>query len=674
MARNRSNTRGTARSYPRGTLSVMRGGYGFVQTAEGEFFIPADKMNGAFDGDVVEISPARQERSRKALARAAAGTQKREARVKRVVEHAHAEIVGRFEVAEPFGVVVPEDPRIPYDIFTLLSENAGVPDGAIVRVAITTYPSRKEAACGVVVEVLGDDDDERLPIDLIVARHKLDAAFSQGALDEAADARVDEEGALRDGYRDLRDRFTFTIDPVDARDFDDAVSLERVGGEPEVSAHPGGRGCWRLGVHIADVSHYVPWGSSVDLDARRRATSVYLVDRVVPMLPEALSNDLCSLKPGEARRAMTVDLLLDDAGRVTGAEMYPALIRSDARLSYDQAQELIDAGGVAASGEAPDAELAWRIRELSAIAKKRAALRERAGGLDFDTVEGKVRLDGQGVPLGVELRERTEATQLIEEAMIAANEAVARYLRDAGFPCIYRVHDKPSRESLDGLVPVLQEFSWFKGIDVDAFVAGNPHVVGQVLSRCEGRSEDSLVTTLVLRAMKRALYSAELAGHYALASDAYCHFTSPIRRYPDLVVHRMLKAALRGRPEKFDQEVSNMPWIAEHSSEMERVAERAARESQECKLVEFMETRIGELFSATITGVAPYGLFVRLDNTAEGLVPIDDLGREYFALDSVRHTLTGSDTGKEYRLGRHVAVRLVEADRRTRSLRFRLRG
>ena len=676
MARNRSNTRGTARTYPRGTLSIMRGGYGFVQTAEGEFFIPADKMNGAFDGDVVEISPARQEKSRKALARAASGTQKREARVKRVIEHAHTEIVGRFEVAEPFGVVVPEDPRIPYDIFTLLSENADVPDGAIVRVAMTTYPSRKEAATGVVVEVLGDDDDERLPIDLIVARHKLETTFSQGALDEASDAKVDADGALASGYRDLRDRFTFTIDPVDARDFDDAVSLERLGGvDGEDGADGASAGecdagaCWKLGVHIADVSYYVPWGSSVDLDARRRATSVYLVDRVIPMLPEALSNDVCSLKPGEVRRTMTVDLLLDEAGAVVGAEVYSALIRSDARLTYDQAQELIIAGG-----EASDDNLTWRIRELSAIAKKRAAIRERAGGLDFDTVEAKVRLDDQGVPLGIELRERTDATQLIEEAMIAANEAVARYLRDAGFPCIYRVHDKPSRESLDGLVPVLQEFNWFKGIDVDAFVAGNPLVVGQVLSRCEGRAEDSLVTTLVLRAMKRAVYSSELAGHYALASDAYCHFTSPIRRYPDLVVHRMLKAALGGRPEKFDQEVSNMPWIAEHSSEMERVAERAARESQECKLVEFMETHIGEVFSATITGVAPYGLFVRLDNTAEGLVPIDDLGREYFALDSVRHTLTGSDTGKEYRLGRHVAVRLVEADRRTRSLRFRLRG
>ena len=695
MARKRSHTRSTAHEYPRGTLSVARGGFGFVQTPEGEFFIPADKMNGAFDGDLVEISPARQERSRKALARAASSTHRREARVKRVVEHAHPHIVGRFFRAEPFGVVVPEDPRIRYDIFTQLSECPNIPEGAFVRVAMATYPSRKEAATGTIVEVLGDDDDERLPIDLIVAHHKLETEFSTAVLEEAQQASVDADGALNSGYRDIRDRFVFTIDPADARDYDDAVSLDSVvmangrtlpprdggnlpdGGDGTLhAADDCGRRLWRLGVHIADVSYYVPWASSVDLDARKRATSVYLVDRVIPMLPEELSNDVCSLKPSQDRRSMTVDLYLDDSGTVVSTDVYPALIRSRARLTYDEAQAIFDDGEENAipAGIAEDvgAGLAWRIRELVRIAKKRALLREAAGGVDFDTVEAKVKLDERGAPLSVDLRRRTDATQLIEEAMIAANEAVARYLRDADFPCIYRTHDKPSRESLAGLVAVLQEFSWFKGVDAEAFANGNPHAIARVLDKCADRAEGSLVTTLVLRSMKRALYEPDLSGHYALASDAYAHFTSPIRRYPDLVVHRMLKAALMGRPEKFDQEVANLPWIAEHSSEMERIAERAAQESQEVKIIELMETHVGETFSAMIAGVASYGLFVRLENTAEGLVEIADLGREYFVLDPVRHTLTGSDTGKEYRLGKHVAVRLVEADRRTRSLKFRL--
>ena len=723
MGRSRSHTRGTPRSYPRGSLQVSAGGYGFVETAEGEFFVPADKMNGAFDGDLVEVSPARQERSRKALAKAARSTKKREARVKRVIEHAHTSIVGRFEHAEPFGVVVPEDPRIPYDIFTLLSENPDIPDGSIVRVEITTYPSHKEAATGKVVEVLGDADDERVPIDLIVARYKLETSFSEASLAQAGEGLVDEEGALSAGYVDLRDRFVFTIDPEDARDFDDAVSIEGVSGLPgscfasvqasldasslrakfpakigrengslssfgltslrldrsktgayydgdeslqasllDSRAPRGGSSSkgleeekfWRVGVHIADVGHYVPWGSSVDLDARRRATSVYLVDRVIPMLPEALSNDVCSLKPGEARRTMTVDLLVNEAGEIVDVDIYPAVIRSDARLTYDQAQELIDGEG-ALPGFSDDvlSGLRWRVRELSRIAKQRMGLREAAGGLDFDTVEAKVKLDDEGVPVDIVLRKRTDATQLIEEAMIAANEAVARFLRDAGFPGVFRTHDKPSRESLEGLVPVLQEFPWFDGVSVDRFVAGNPYEIAKVLDLCSGRGEDVLVTTLVLRSMKRAVYEPELAPHFALASEAYVHFTSPIRRYPDLVVHRMLKAALGKRPEKFDQEASSIPWIAEHSSEMERVAERAARDSQEAKIVELMETSIGQKFSAVVVGVAPYGMFVRLDNTAEGMVDIADLGREYYVLDSVRHTL-------------------VEADRRTARLRFKL--
>ena len=364
---------------------------------------------------------------------------------------------------------------------------------------------------------------------------------------------------------------------------------------------------------------------------------------------------------------MTVDMALDADGGVASVDVYPALIRSCARLTYDEAQECID-GTV---GEIPD-EVAQRVLQLSSLAKKRMARREESGGIDFDTVEAKVRLDDEGVPLDVVLRQRTDATQLIEEAMIAANEAVARYLRDAGFPCIYRTHDKPSRESLAGLLPVLQEFSWFKDVDSRSFVAGNPHAIARVLEECSGRDEGALVTTLVLRSMKRALYESELGAHYALASDAYAHFTSPIRRYPDLVVHRMLRAALLGRPQKFDQEVKNLTWIAEHSSEMERIAERAASESQEVKIIELMESSIGQRFSAIITGVASFGLFVRLENTAEGVVEVADLGHEYFVLDATRHTLTGSDTGRQYRLGKHVAVQLVEADRRAQRLRFRL--
>ena len=653
MARKRSHTRKAATSNPRGRIDIRRGGFGFVQTAEGEFFVPRKNMRGAFPDDIVEIAPMKRSSDHR-RSRAGEG-HKRLARVVRVVERAHDELVGYFSHAEPFGVVEPVDPLILHDIFTPLADNPHIPDGAIVRVAITTFPDRNTAATGQVVEVLGDEDDERVAIDLIVARNKLETAFSAASLTQASELAVDAPGALEAGYRDIRGRFVFTIDPADARDFDDAVSLE------ECELAQGGRG-WRLGVHIADVSHYVAWDSSIDLDARRRATSVYLVDRVVPMLPEKLSNDVCSLRPHEDRRAMTVDMLVDKSGEVVGVDAYPSVIRSKARLTYEEAQELLESG---------EGQLAETVQLLSLLAKKREKRRKVAGGLDFDTVEAKVQLDEEGYPLRIDLRKKTEATALIEEAMIMANEAVACFLRDAGFPCIYRVHEQPSGDTLDGLIPVFAEFSWFADVNEGLFCAGNPHEIQKVLAMVKDRPEGALVTTLVLRSMKRAVYSPNLAGHYDLASKAYAHFTSPIRRYPDLVVHRMLKAALFGRPQKFDQEVSSLPWIAEHSSQMERVAERAARESQEVKIVELMEQHIGETFSALISGVASFGLFVQLDNSAEGVVEMRDLGREYFILDSTRHLLIGSDTGKQYRLGRRLAVRLVEADRRTRELRFR---
>ena len=677
MARKRSHTRRSPRSNPRGVLTVHGGGFGFVQTAEGAYFVPASKMAGAFDGDLVEVAPlpsaGGKGGARQPHQGAARPGDQPAARVLRVVDRAHDTLVGRYEVAEPFGVVVPEDARIPYDIFTMRSDHPDVPDGSLVRVRITAFPTRHTAATGVVEEVIGQAGDEGVGVDLIVARHKLETAFSDGALAEARAAVLDEAGALAEGYRDLRERFTLTIDPADARDFDDALSLEPVvlesGKMPRsvrfVDERGPGAVRWRLGVHIADVSHYVPWNSSIDLDARRRATSVYLADRVIPMLPEELSGDLCSLKPGEVRRTMTADLYLDDGARLVGYELYPALIRSDARLTYDEAQALLEGPAGRAGGVAEDDALARRLAGLSRLARKRAAAREAAGGLDFATVEAKVR------PVGIDLRRKTDATSLVEEAMILANETVARHLRDARFPGIFRVHDKPSPDSLAALVPVFQEFAWFGGIDQNRLVAGDPHVLGQVLEASAGRPEGELVSTLVLRSMKRAVYRPACEPHYGLASAAYTHFTSPIRRYPDLVVHRMLKAQLTRCPERFDQEVAALPWIAEHSSNMERVAEKAARESQELKIVEYMERSVGQAFPAVVSGVTNYGVYVRLENTAEGLVPLKCLGREYFAFDPVLHRLTGEDTGTVYRLGQRLPVILAAADPRSGRLDFR---
>ena len=671
MPRSRAHTRRSAKSNPQGIVSVQKGGFAFVKTAEGEFFIPQAKLASALDGDTVEVALLPNKRGKASGGRNLLSQENGHlaaARVVRVIARAHDRIIGRYEIADPFGVVVPADPRIPYDIFTERRANPDIEDGAIVAVRVTAYPTRNSAATGVVEEVLGDDSDERIPIDLIVARYKLETAFSEASLDQVKDAAVDADGALSSGYVDLRDRFVFTVDPADARDFDDALSWERVADAQGVPR-------FKVGVHIADVSHYVPWASSVDLDARRRATSVYLVDRVIPMLPEALSNDVCSLVPNQDRRAMTVDLLVDEAGRVCDVNVCASVIRSRARLTYDQAQRLLS-DGVQAQDLPFDASLCAalvdRLEGLARFAELRAHARSARGGLDFNTEEARVELDEHGCPTGVNIRRKTEATGLVEEAMIAANEAVARYLNDAGLPCVYRVHEQPSFENLQALVPVLQEFDWFARINVHAFGAGNPQAVRAALEFSSGKPEELLVSTLILRAMKRAAYEPECSPHYGLASDCYCHFTSPIRRYPDLVVHRMVKAALFGKSGLFDQQASALSWIAEHSSEMERTAERAAADSQDVKLVEYLEQFMGCTFDAYIAGVATYGLFVRLDNTAQGLVPTEKLGDEYFSLDPVRHILTGSDTGVSYRLGQRVCVVLIRADHRVRQLDFRL--
>lgn len=710
MPRSRSHTRRAPRSNPQGVLEVHRGGYGFVRTSEGEFFVSASKMGGAFDGDVVELAPLPRDRSRNTgiaggVARQNAAMQQRPAaRVVRVVDRSCETLVGRYEIAEPFGVVVPVDTRIPYDIFTLRSDRPDIEDGALVRVRIETYPSRHTAATGVVEEVFGQADDASAGVDAIVARHELETEFSAAALHEAREAVLDEGGALVSGYRDLRDRFVFTVDPAGARDFDDALSLEAVvrcddvwvecstlgvypGADEEVFSssldfHEEGRACerarfsrraWRLGVHIADVSHYVPWGCALDVDARRRSTSVYLVDRVIPLLPHELSSGLCSLKPGEVRRVVTIDLYLDDKGNLLDFDAYPSLIRSNARLTYDEVQDVLSAaakegGSVPARFE----DLAPRLTEISRLAKERASRRAAQGGLDFDTVEAKVRLDGEGHPVAVDVRRKTDATELVEESMILANETVACYLLEQGVPSLYRVHEQPDAGSMAACVELLRDFPWFEKVDASRFAVGDALAVQQVLKESAGRSEEALVSQLLLRSMKRAVYKACNEGHYGLASEVYTHFTSPIRRYPDLVVHRMLKAKLRNRLRDCRQWSADLPAIAKHASRQERVADDAARESQELKVVEYLQQDIGCAFSAVVVGVTTSGLRVRLDNTAEGFVSVRSLGNECFSFDPVHQRLSGQDTNAVYRLGQRVPVVLLAADPRTRTLEFGL--
>ena len=678
MARSRTRKRSarrTARILPQGVLKMSGAGYGFVQTSEGEFFIPASKTADAFDGDVVEVARIHENDSEPGF------EDRLRARVVRVVGRAHETVVGRYEIAEPFGVVVPEDPRIKHDIFTLRRDAPHVQDGDIVRVRMTSYPSKREPAQGIVEEVLGHEGEPGADVDLIIARHKLATTFSAESLAEVADARVDSMQALASGrYADFTQKLVFTIDPDDAKDFDDAVGIRSVSlagaatleaaeaaASDENCADEGLKRYYALGVHIADVSQYVPWNSHVDLEARERATSVYLVDRVLPMLPEKLSNDVCSLRPNEERRAMSVEMLIDESGEVRDVRIIPSVICSKARLTYGVAQASLEARRASDDAAAEAAvqlaagryarEVADAIVVLDEVAHALHANRVRRGGMDFESEEAKVRLAADGTPVGVAIRRKTDATALVEEAMIAANEAVARFLRDAGIASIYRVHEKPASGDLAELVPILQEFGYDKHVSLAHFRAGDPFAIQRVLDFARGRSEEFLVSSLVVRAMRRAVYSDSCEGHFGLASQAYAHFTSPIRRYPDLMVHRMVKVALFGRTGETSGLESAMARIADHSSTAERTAEEAARESQELKLYELLGQRVGEEADGIISGVMAQGFFVRLPDTCEGFVSLRDAG-EYFVLDAQRRVLFGSNSAEMYRLGMKVRVRI----------------
>lgn len=622
---------------PLGRIDISHEGYGFVETQEGTFYIPANRIGGAMNGDIVEVRPRQSVRG--------AG-KRREGVVVRVHKRALEYVVGELVVHDPLAAVVPQDPRIQHDVFVDLRECQDAKDGDIVLARIVGYPTSRAAATGYIVEVLGEKGLPGIDVDIVIHDHGLKTEFSPQALEQARSVEADIEGALAErGRHDLRERDVFTIDPADAKDFDDAISLEHV------------EGLTRLGVHIADVSSYVEWDSSIDICARDRATSVYLVDRVLPMLPEELSNDICSLRPGEDRRAMTCDMYFDEEGTLKKYQIHPSVIRSHRRFSYDEAQAILDAVGRGAEPASVD-PYAAKLAEFHELARKLLAKRSERGALDFDGAEAKPVLDEDGHVERIELRVKNDATSMIEEAMIAANECVAAHLFRKKRPCVYRIHESPRPKSLEALLPVLKEL----GYKIQGLGKGDPLAYQALLEQARKRPECDLVDSMVLRSMERARYSTLPQRHFGLASTHYCHFTSPIRRYPDLMVHRLLKdpQSMQGQ----------LDWLAEHSSKMERVAEAAERDSVNLKICEYMQQRVGETFVGTISTVHAYGFFVRLDNTAEGFVHFDPVRSEHFQFDPKLQTLMGEETGRTYRLGQRVKVTLKRVDMRDRSIDF----
>lgn len=647
-----------------------------VETAEGVYRLGSRSMREAMPGDRVYVS----------LHRGKGGA--RRAVVEHVIDRAVAAIVGVFEPAGPLGAVRPLDARIKQDFFVLPADDSprrlGVEPGDIVSARIVDYPSRTESGVVTLERRIGDANEPSLGIECVMARYGLVDGYPQAAVDEAASLAVDVEGALADPLRrDIRDRFAITIDPVDARDFDDAISVARTV-----------RGGWMLGVHIADVSHYVDWGSAIDLEARRRSTSVYLADRVLPMLPERLCNDLCSLRPDEDRLAFTVDIELDAQGRVRMYEPYPSVIRSRVRMDYGTADVLLREGepdgatlDAAARGRAELAVEAARangvdlcafLRNADALARARREIRRKRGSIDFDTPEVHVLLDEAGMPVDIVTRERTAATSLVEEAMLLANECVAEFLADRDLVSAYRVHEDPSPDSLASAAKTLTELGAVEGGLAAGIMLGDPRAINAAVEDAAGTAFAPQVNALLLRAQQRAVYKSHNEGHYALGARAYCHFTSPIRRYPDLITHRVLKVALAKHELGKKEALARAPWLTgkgpqaleaicpqlcRQASDNERAADAAANASQKVKVAQLYASRIGERDTGTVSWISDLGAFVRLDATgAEGLVRMNALGTEWWDFDDIRLTLTGESTGTRVGLGCRVVVEVASVN------------
>lgn len=643
-----------------GTLVLTRAGAGRVETPEGSFDLAYRGQREAMNADVVQIVLVEGRGTPRAVVRS-------------VVKRSTSTFLGRFSHAGPLGVVTALDARLGRDFFVVPEDTSpqrlGVGEDDVVVARITEYPTRRSAAVVTLERRVGSSDELDLDVEAVVASFGLAGDFPAPALSQAEgiEVRVGEALASNPRRRDLRDLLCVTIDPVDARDFDDAVSARRL---PQ--------GGFEVGVHIADVSHYVKADTPIDNEAKRRTCSAYLVDRVIPMLPERLCNDVCSLVPESDRLAMSVLIRLSTSGEVERFRAMASVIRSSSRLDYDTVEALLE--GHVSGSDLPCAdsrahEVAEMLTVLDEVRGLRERVRRRRGALDFDTVESRVTLDARGVPTGVSVRRRTRATGLIEEAMLVANECVARMLADAEAPAAYRVHERPLPEDLRACVLPLRELGLLDGDVASGLLAGDPFAVQDVLARARGTEGAYLASALLLRAQRRAVYLPVNEGHYALGASAYCHFTSPIRRYPDLLVHRALKALISGRLEGHAMRVqaASLPQLCGTCSERERAADAAARASQKIKMAELFSTRVGQSFEGRVSGCERYGLFVTLDESkAEGLLPVRALGAEWFSYDEGSMTLTGEETGEVWGLGRRVVVEVAGTNKARGQIDFAL--
>ncbi len=621
-------------------------GFGFVEIEgmETDLFIPEEYVNGAFHNDTVQVRLL-EEKSGK----------RQEAEVIRILSRGTTQVVGTFQKGKNFGFVVSDNMKLATDIFIPIEWSKGAMDGHKVVVDLTSYGDERKSPEGKVTEILGHVNDPGVDILSIVKGFDIPMEFSEKVMKQANRIKLEVSEADMLGREDLRDMMMVTIDGEDAKDLDDAVSLSREGED------------FLLGVHIADVTNYVQENSALDREALKRGTSVYLVDRVIPMLPHRLSNGICSLNEGVDRLALSCLMKVSPDGEVKDYRIVESVIRVDRRMTYTSVKKIL---------EDKDQEERTKyevfvpmFEEMEALSKILRAKRKKRGAIDFDFPETKIILDKEGKPLDIKPYERNTATKIIEDFMLLANETVAQHFYWLEIPFVYRTHDNPDPDKINQLGIFISNFGL--GIKT-AKEEVHPKEIQKLLGKVEGTPEEALISRLALRSMKQARYSIDCTGHFGLACSYYCHFTSPIRRYPDLQIHRIIKEHLRERlrEERILHYAAILPQVADQSSKMERRAETAERETNKLKKTEYMEEHIGERFEGVVSGITGWGIYVELPNTVEGLIHVSDLEGDYFYYDEANYEMVGRDTGKKYKLGQRIAIIVAKTDQFNRTVDF----
>lgn len=639
--------KGTAKQLV-GTYQAHARGFGFV-TVEGQaddIFISEDDANGAFHMDQVEV----------VITKAPEG-KRREGKIVRILSHGTVKLVGYFQKNKNFGFVIPDNDRFVKDIFVPLERSKGAVTGHKVVVELTSYGKDGKKPEGKVVEIIGHVNDPGTDIMSIVKGYDLPVEFPEKVLNQAERVAKDVTSADMAGRMDIRSWRMVTIDGEDAKDLDDAISITKEGEN------------YQLGVHIADVTNYVQERSALDREAYERGTSVYLVDRVIPMLPHALSNGICSLNAGEDRLALSCIMTVNPKGEVIDQKIAETVVHIDQRMSYTSVKKILedrDPEEMEAYKEfVPMFEL---MAELAKILREK---RHRRGSIDFDFPESKIMLNADGTPTEIRPYDRNTATKIIEDFMLLANETVAEDYFWQEIPFVYRTHDVPDEEKIQKLCTFINNFGHSMHV---ANKEVRPKEIQKLLAKVDGTPEGDFISRLALRSMKQAKYTPENTGHFGLAAQYYCHFTSPIRRYPDLQIHRIIKETLRGRmnENRMEHYESILPEVTKHASQMERRAEEAERETIRLKKAEYMEQHIGEVFAGVISSITKWGMYVELENTVEGLIHVTNMHGDHYDYYEDRFEMIGEHTRRSYKLGQKVYVRVLDTDRLQRTIDFEL--